>query len=356
MSLWIRKRQGFTLVELLVVIAIIGILIALLLPAVQAAREAARRTQCANNMKQLGLAAQTYESTHKKFPPGYLGMWNHLFNPAANLRESRNDDAGFWTPIQYVGVFAYLLPQLEQDAAYDMLDVELDVERNSAAWWTLPGSRQAASFTIPSFICPSDQAHNETLPSAASLGAYVAIRHYQGGWSWQRSAPAFGAPFNVDTTNFGRSNYIGVAGRMGLKQGAGGMCCPASTPDPHKGIFTNRSITSSSEILDGLSNTLMFGEGVFGELAGVNRRDRGCTWMGCGTFVSTYGITAGQEHYRFSSRHPGVVQFCLADASVRPMRKLGPRENTNAPYPRPLALLDRLAGMQDGSVASPVDR
>src|SRR5882757_8514625 len=99
------KRRGFTLIELLVVIAIIAVLIALLLPAVQQAREAARRTQCKNNMKQLGLALHNYESSVTMFPPNLV--------PGVNF----NYSAGNW------GVLAYLSPYLDQSAVYNLMNL-----------------------------------------------------------------------------------------------------------------------------------------------------------------------------------------------------------------------------------------
>lgn len=91
-----RPGRGFTLVELLVVIAIIGILVALLLPAVQAAREAARRTQCVNNLKQIGLAMHNYQDTHKRLPPGSAAGWGHTWH-------------------------AYALPYMEQTPLYEII-------------------------------------------------------------------------------------------------------------------------------------------------------------------------------------------------------------------------------------------
>src|SRR6056297_222569 len=100
------RQRGFTLVELLVVIAIIGILVGLLLPAVQAAREAARRIQCTNNLKQIGLALHNYESAHRKFPPGFISRVTGPWPGGGN------------DPVPEVGpgwnLFAMILPQIEQ--------------------------------------------------------------------------------------------------------------------------------------------------------------------------------------------------------------------------------------------------
>src|SRR6185436_3076641 len=109
-------RDGFTLVELLVVIAIIGILVALLLPAVQAAREAARRSQCANNFKQVGLASLNYESTKKIFPMG-IEMWRTI-HPCAWISDPRNDSGTYYG----FGWGTFILPYIEQTALYDSFD------------------------------------------------------------------------------------------------------------------------------------------------------------------------------------------------------------------------------------------
>ena len=110
------KRNGFTLVELLVVIAIIGILVGLLLPAVQAAREAARRMQCSNNLKQLGLAALNYESTFKKFPPNHI-FAGPILNPttANGAKDVQNMECWGWHVL--------LMPQIEQTGMYNQLNI-----------------------------------------------------------------------------------------------------------------------------------------------------------------------------------------------------------------------------------------
>ena len=114
MKLSHQKRTGFTLVELLVVIAIIGILVALLLPAVSAAREAARKMSCQNNLKQLGLALRTYENTYKRLPHAGMFFWQ---------RQSKNPYA--WWDTTHGSQLAKMLPFLEQDPMYKQLNLSL---------------------------------------------------------------------------------------------------------------------------------------------------------------------------------------------------------------------------------------
>src|SRR5262245_16064723 len=126
------RKTAFTLVELLVVIGLIGVLVALLLPAVQAAREAARRTKCQNNLKRIGLAAQQFEDTNKRLPPG--AVWSN-------------------TGIEKGSVHIYLLPYFEQASLYNAFDfTKKSIEKS-----TLPGSTTLiASSVIQTFLCPSD--------------------------------------------------------------------------------------------------------------------------------------------------------------------------------------------------------
>ncbi|NQT11488.1 MAG: DUF1559 domain-containing protein [Planctomycetes bacterium] len=136
-----RKRRGFTLVELLVVIAIIGILIALLLPAVQAAREAARRSQCSNNMKQFGLALHNYHDTFKRFPAA--------IGPGTCAGTSCGRTWEAWSGIAPLTAF------IEQRPLYDMIDWGQYTHE-------LPGNRVARRSRIDSFVCPSDPGANIT--------------------------------------------------------------------------------------------------------------------------------------------------------------------------------------------------
>ncbi len=125
-------QRGFTLIELLVVIAIIAVLIALLLPAVQQAREAARRTQCRNNLKQIGLALQNYHDTHQTFPPGYISRWD----------SSGNDTGPGW------GWAAFILPQIEQQNLNNLIQFNQLIED--------PTNGNVRITPIKSFLCPSD--------------------------------------------------------------------------------------------------------------------------------------------------------------------------------------------------------
>jgi len=127
-----RRRSGFTLIELLVVIAIIAVLIGLLLPAVQKVRAAAARMSCQNNLKQIGLAAMNYESGRNVLPPGYLG-------PIPNETQGSADPN-----IQWMGVMAFLLPYIEQDNIFRLIQTNWDTKTEGVAaqgtgnWWTNP--------------------------------------------------------------------------------------------------------------------------------------------------------------------------------------------------------------------------
>lgn len=146
-----RLRQpGFTLVELLVVIAIIGILIALLLPAVQAAREAARRAQCTNNLKQLGLGLHNFESTFRRFPPAHPGKVSPKY---------ANDPQ--WLPFHFSwSVYAQLTPYLEQTAISHYVDVNEPCLAKFTNGFNEPfpnGQGEVFRVPVPTFMCPSDQ-------------------------------------------------------------------------------------------------------------------------------------------------------------------------------------------------------
>ncbi|EAQ82211.1 DUF1559 domain-containing protein [Blastopirellula marina] len=146
-----RRRSGFTLVELLVVIAIIGVLIALLLPAVQQAREAARKMQCGNNLKQIGLALHNYHDTNGRFPPGYYMGLNQSGTAENLLRYS-------W--------FQSLLPFVEQTALFDSVQTDIQAGR-------LPWEFTQRQTIVNGFMCPSDPANPKVGPLRGFHGNYV---------------------------------------------------------------------------------------------------------------------------------------------------------------------------------------
>lgn len=206
-----RPNRGFTLVELLVVIAIIGILVALLLPAVQAAREAARRMACQNNLKQLGLAVHNFESAKKVLPTG---------------SESKPFPSAPTHPYNFYrwSVLAHLTPFLEQSNAYNSID--LNVPLYPPSYQITPQNAKPASLLVPLFLCPSDKRQPVS--------------------QFQDSTGA--------TYDWGPTNYAGNAG-SGMNGGSGYQV---------DGVFFINSQVTWGDILDGTSHTAMFSESLLG--------------------------------------------------------------------------------------------
>ena len=205
MAIFLRRR-AFTLVELLVVIAIIGILLALLLPAVQQAREAARRMACQNNLKQFGLALHNYHASHRAFPPLLI-----VSDDGQNM---------------YANANTMLLPYFEQTNLHDLYD-------QSQPWWNQPPG--VARMAIPTFVCPSSSHGNPI--------------------SWEQLAP-LSLPAG---TTFGATDYVYSKGSNDA------TCLPASrVPANERGLFEANALTRAAHVTDGMSHTIAVGEGTGG--------------------------------------------------------------------------------------------
>ncbi|MEX0678434.1 MAG: DUF1559 domain-containing protein [Pirellulales bacterium] len=231
------RRRGFTLVELLVVIAIIGVLVALLLPAIQAAREAARRANCVSNMKQFGIALQTYHNTLKTFPPGACNRFDMGTSKSAHV---------------YASPHAMLLPYFEEESLHNLY--------NNDVSWFLQFSI-VADKVIPVFVCPSNTAENPVLDGVLNdvliLVTAMPPRHYVDGqllgittyafckgvsdsWCYGKNFGPPGPPYVDDwiksergmfDLNWGapiRKITDGTASTIALGEGAGGLAWPVA--------------------------------------------------------------------------------------------------------------------------------
>ena len=196
-----RLNRGFTLVELLVVIAIIGILVGLLLPAVQAAREAARRMSCGNNLKQIGLALHNYNSAYKSLPA------------AAYWKSGKMQSNVASQPRNFTWI-ASLLPFTEQTALYNAMNFNQPLWGSSTTQQKLPNGQIIASVTVPTFLCPSDPGFKGgENPHGLGWSNYAGAEGYD--WWFRGNHPLSGV-FNLNTyTRFedvtdGTSNTLAV--------------------------------------------------------------------------------------------------------------------------------------------------
>ena len=356
-------RYGFTLVELLVVIAIIGILVGLLLPAVQAAREAARRMQCTNNLKQLGLATHNFESAFKKFPPSQ----NAITGNAPNI-----DEINF----NYVGHLVYLMPYMEQSAIYSPFSSLLDLNAstyqkipttpvlNRRAWWFDGGSASSPAWPailavsptrLPNLLCPSDNAEQVIVPGTGDYNCVFSRFEWPAGMYnlWMNDQ----LPRAV-TRDTQMTNYLGSAGRFANSAANVGLNTSAAQiaqVDGYSGIFRMNQNTKMGDINDGTSNTIMFGEvtGQWSDGFKPSGRISSFSWtaaalpMGRMTFSISTGApynNAEKHSLRYSSMHTGIINVALGDGSVKSMMV-----NTDN------NIFLSMAGKSDGSVISNVE-
>ncbi|WP_296452838.1 DUF1559 domain-containing protein [Rubinisphaera sp.] len=277
-------RKGFTLIELLVVIAIIAILVALLLPAVQQAREAARRSQCKNNLKQIGLALANYESTHRIFPPGRLGCDGITAGPC-----NGNPD---YTRVGISG-FVMILPQLEESALYDLFDFnDIPYTGYSTTW---AAKNEQAIETRPSvYVCASDVSQDSVQITSGST-----------------------------TLDAATGSYAFMHGTLGPSQGIG-----TNVKINNTGSFMYKTPYTIADITDGLTNTIFVGEvtkahtdesrNVWSEAgrhqSSLRTADNPVnTPPGTGITTSPYGTPLNGA---FSSEHAAGCQYLFGDGHV----------------------------------------
>lgn len=273
---FVPRRTGFTLVELLVVIAIIGILVALLLPAVQAAREAARRMHCSNNLKQMGLALHNYAEHFKCFPGGSRASYRH-------------------------GLFSHILPYLEEGNMFEKFNLSGDTKLE-----------QHRYTTVAVYGCPS-------YPGPLVITGIAAPN---------------------DWMNGAMITYQGVGGRIYDKNGVKypTQACTQYGERPTNGVFGHNFVRKLKDVTDGLSHTLALGEfvhmdrgpiGPFNVFPGNVR----CWIFGHDNTCGNYNVKAlqytpnaavdrmnapfvGYNHLPMGSYHPGGANFLMADGSV----------------------------------------
>jgi prepilin-type N-terminal cleavage/methylation domain-containing protein len=270
-SIRIANRRGFTLIELLVSIAMIAILIALLLPAVQQAREAARRTQCRNHLKQIGLALHNYHDMFNTLPPGWIGV-------TAGQPDVSGINGWSWA--------ARLLPQLDQMPLYNAINF------NAQVGSAFNGGQRVT--VLPALRCPSDVGPDRWTISIVDTTAPLA----------DLAAGSYGGVFGTDEVE---DCNLSVAG----------MPCNSD------GVFFLNSRVRFADVTDGLSNTLAVGEratrsakGWFYAWAGLvgGGEEPICRFLGDTGFPPNHSQADIDD---FGSYHTGGAQFLLGDGAIR---------------------------------------
>jgi prepilin-type N-terminal cleavage/methylation domain-containing protein/prepilin-type processing-associated H-X9-DG protein len=312
-----RKRHassGFTLIELLVVIAIIAVLIALLLPAVQSAREAARRAQCTNNLKQLGLALANYESANGSYP---MGFWFQLYPSTSQAFGFNYADA--------TSPMVALLPYYEQGQVFNALNQSLGMYCDAQYTVIATG--------INTLWCPSDSiitGYTYTYPAGALLNG--PMKMYYSSYATSFGDWATGIPYTSTNLPGRLQQANGITYAVGYPAA---YPSPAGPPDPHAagvGVQTCRI----ASVTDGTSNTISLGERAHGMFSTTNGDINCWNWWVSGNYGDTQftefypinpwkkigsaigvGIQGDDFILGASSFHPSGANFGFCDGSVR---------------------------------------
>jgi prepilin-type N-terminal cleavage/methylation domain-containing protein/prepilin-type processing-associated H-X9-DG protein len=334
------RRTGFTLIELLVVIAVIAVLIALLLPAVQAAREAARRGQCLNNLRQIGLALNNYETTVGSFPAGaiYYNATDGNTNACQGIHSSR----GF-------GAFAFVLAQMEQSNAYNAINFNLASGGTNGLWGGIPVGQinhTGLITRINSYVCPSDSPQTPNFDPnnpysqasyACSAGTWNIVAYFSGPDCWQQdygngAFDDYTAYRSADITDgLSQTIFVGETSRF------------LNDPDPQFNSWTRPGYFQVSANFDPTGETFRpqgfafevpkinanlfpgdypggFGIGNLPSTPGPNPLPPGTPWPDTSDYKAwllNIPLYSQYGQWGFRSRHPGGANFLFGDGSAR---------------------------------------
>jgi prepilin-type N-terminal cleavage/methylation domain-containing protein/prepilin-type processing-associated H-X9-DG protein len=332
-----RRSSGFTVIELLVAIAIIGVLVALILPAVQGAREAARRTQCTNNLKQIGHAFHSYHDAIGQFPPAYVAVRNAIL-PSFMSPRGQYDDANIHT----YGEF--LLPYLEENNVYKGIDFKAPyfspIDLTSIGLANYKATNQSTvAISLPTFLCPSSPSRSANPFSFTWTDLPIPITYKVGG------------------NDYGPSNGIATGGLLPLAPSQGGGVA--------NGVMSDNNLrTKVRDVTDGTSQTALMweigarpmiyvggrklpgttGGGAWADILNAENWFRGSTPDGAVGGPCAINCT-NQAETGVYSFHPGGVNVLLTDGSVQ---FLG--ENTD------VGIFVSLVTLQGGTYVQPFDQ